>query len=706
MAKNIKLKDLLNEQDPVMKRVAGYTTPKDRYFTSPDAAFNKLTKGAEKAAGKSTTAVAPAISPLKKSPLELTREDKLKAIADTIYDAKGYLYDDEQEAYDAITSIKNLEDWEFVETYFETEYGKTLSAYLMSNNFFGGLTGSDPTGDKQITKKLADWIGQQAWMPQDKKDEYLDKLYNRDIEKYWDPSHGMFGSRGLGTVSNLSDFLDLASTTLDAIPVLGWAASSAIDLANAGLFVVKGDLYNAGMRTAFAALPGVSGGAAVKLSKAALSKLGDKVAIALDSGKKALSLTADEIAALKLLNKSQTKIITNLLTDFSKKLKDSTLANKAIQGYKNLSKSVQRQLVKSITAISNSTVGKTILDFITKMGTLTAAEKALRAANAVTDSQMKTITQDLYTRLNSKFIESINYAKRYNPALENVKTNLTLASILETKIISLQEKEWDPREELKQAQENRIAELADDSFDIADLIYWGYIVAAIGGAYLAYKGGSKLLKVIGGIGGKDQRNLLWNKGFNIKSWMNTANDKQLLKKWGITLTAEEYANMTRALELKSYDEMAEVIRLVKSGELTPKEAIKRMRGLTPETADAKMQELYDIYKTGKYEPTIGIEPEPITVPKKSNIWQYPNVTPEQFKTLNVTDRVYLAANPNAKYNTATQSITRSTTASSATAKLVTNPTPAGMPVGTKLSINQAQAFRNNPNLTWNQLKNL
>ena len=103
---------------------------------------------------------------------------------------------------------------------------------------------------------------------------------------------------------------------------------------------------------------------------------------------------------------------------------------------------------------------------------------------------------------------------------------------------------------------------------------------------------------------------------------------------------------------------------------------------------------------------MGIEPDPISVTNKGNIWQYPNVTPGQFKTLNVTDRVYLAANPNAKYNTATQSITRSTTTGTATSKTVTNPTPAGMPSGTKLSINQAQAFRNNPNLTWNQLKNL
>jgi hypothetical protein len=140
MAKNIKLKDLLNEQDP---RIAGYKTPSDRYLskTGPDAQGNyqidpKLAAVTAKATAKDVTAVKPAISPLKKSPLDRTREEILMDIADIIYKSKGYISDDEQEAYDQITSIKNLADWEFVETYFETEYGKTLSAYLVSNNFF------------------------------------------------------------------------------------------------------------------------------------------------------------------------------------------------------------------------------------------------------------------------------------------------------------------------------------------------------------------------------------------------------------------------------------------------------------------------------------------------------------------------------------------------------------------------------------------
>jgi hypothetical protein len=40
-------------------------------------------------------------------------------------------------------------------------------------------------------------------------------------------------------------------------------------------------------------------------------------------------------------------------------------------------------------------------------------------------------------------------------------------------------------------------------------------------------------------------------------------------------------------------------------------------------------------------------------------WAYPNVTPEQFKTLNISDKTYLALNPSARYNPATKSIKRS-----------------------------------------------
>ena len=680
MAKNIKLRDLLIEDDvPIMKRVAGYKTPKDRYFMSPDAALNKLTKDIEKAAGKDATAVKPAISPLKKSPLERTREEMLMDIADIIYKSKGYISDDEQEAYDQITSIKNLADWEFVENYFETEYGKTLSAYLVSNNFFGGLGvgDTDPTGDAAITKKLADWISRQSWMPQAKKDEYLDLFYDRDIEKVFDPTHGMFGSRGLGTVTNINDVLDLVSLTLDAIPVLGWIVSSGIDLLNAGIFLFKGDYYNAGMRTVFAAIPGISGGTAVKLSKEALIKLGEKVAIATEKGvNKALKLLPEELAALKFLNKNQVKIANKLLADFANKLTNSATAKKALQGFKNLSKLKQKDLIQSLIAysskVSNTAVAKSILDFIAATGVVTAADKALRLASkpsqAEMDAYFKTASTDL-----AAYFKRMASPLAPNPYVEHVNTDLNLTSILATNNVTTlhEQKEWSYDDAVNKAKKDRAAAKAEESIvGIDDIIYWGTFAAYGIGAYVTYKTGKGLLKSLLGTSAKQGWGLLWDNGFNFKKWRDTLTNKNAqnaLEKYGITLTKTEFENMTRACVVRSQAEIDLVLSRVRSGELNPKEAIKLLRNLNPATMEKEYLALYDIYKKdisatksatqpGTAATSAGTE-QAMTRAQWSA--QYPNVTPEQFQTLNLSDRYYLQnTNPLAKYNYRTQSIIR------------------------------------------------
>jgi hypothetical protein len=683
MAKNIKLKDLLNEQDP---RIAGYKTPSDRYLskTGPDAQGNyqidpKLAAVTAKATAKDVTAVKPAISPLKKSPLDRTREEILMDIADIIYKSKGYISDDEQEAYDQITSIKNLADWEFVETYFETEYGKTLSAYLVSNNFFGGLGvgDTDPTGDAAITKKLADWIGRQSWMPQAKKDEYLNLFYDRDIEKVFDPTHGMFGSRGLGTVTNINDVLDLVSLTLDAIPVLGWIASAGIDLLNAAIFVFKGDYYNAGMRTVFAAIPGISGGTAIKLSKDALIKLGEKVAIATEKGaNKALKLLPEELAALKFLNKNQVKIANKLVADFANKLTNSATAKKALQGFKNLSKLKQKDLIQSLIAysskVSNSAVGKSILDFIASTGVVTAADKALRLASkpsqAEMDAYFKTASTDL-----AAYFKRMASPLAPKPYVEHVNINLKLTSILAVNNVTTlhEQKEWSYDDAVNKAKKDRAAAKAEESIvGIDDIIYWGTFAAYGIGAYVTYKAGKGLLKSLLGASAKQGWGLLWENGFNFKKWRDALTSKKgiaALEKYGITLTKTEFENMTRACVVRSQAEIDLVLSRVRSGELNPKEAIKLLRNLTPDTMEKEYLALYDIYKTGVQKGSSATQAGAAATSAGTEqamtraqwLAQYPNVTPEQFQTLNLSDRYYLQnTNPLAKYNYRTQSIIR------------------------------------------------
>jgi hypothetical protein len=104
--------------------------------------------------------------------------------------------------------------------------------------------------------------------------------------------------------------------------------------------------------------------------------------------------------------------------------------------------------------------------------------------------------------------------------------------------------------------------------------------------------------------------------------------------------------------VRSQAEIDLVLSRVRSGELNPKEAIKLLRNLTPETLEKEYLALYDIYKT--------------STPKAT------------------------AATP-----TATGAPAGATAAAA---------TPKGMPTGTKLSISQAAAFRQNPNLTWRQLR--
>ena len=685
MAKNIKLRDLLSEQDP---RIAGYKTPSDRYLskTGPDAQGNyqidpKLAAVTAKATAKDATAVKPAISPLKKNPLARTREEMLMDIADIIYKSKGYISDDEQEAYDQITSIKNLEDWEFVENYFETEYGKTLASYLVSNNYFGGLSpgDSDPGGDAAITKKLANWIYRQSWMPQTKKDEYLDLIYGRgsaDIEQYVDVTHGMFGSRGFGMAVNINDVLDLVSLTLDAIPVLGWIVSSGIDLINAGIFLFKGDYYNAGMRTIFAAVPGISGGTAVKLSKEALIKLGEKVAIATEKGvNKALKLLPEELVALKFLNKNQVKIANKLIADFANKLTNSSTAKKALQGFKNLSKLKQKDLIQSLiaysTKVSNTAVAKSILDFIAATGVVTAADKALRLASkpsqAEMDAYFKTASTDL-----AAYFKRMASPLAPKPYVEHVNTDLKLTSILANNTaIKLHEQQFDWREEQQKAKIKHAEDVAEESIvGIDDIYYWGTFAAYGIGAYVTYKAGKGLLKSLLGTSAKQGWGLLWDNGFNFKKWRDTLTNKNAqnaLEKYGITLTKTEFENMTRACVVRSQAEIDLVLSRVRSGELNPKEAIKQLRNLTPATMEKEYLALYDIYKkdisatksatqAGTAATSAGTEQ---AMARAQWSAQYPNVTPEQFQTLNLSDRYYLQnTNPLAKYNYRTQSIIR------------------------------------------------
>jgi len=65
--------------------------------------------------------------------LEQSARFSAKAVADKIYNAKGYVSDDEQEAIDAVKSIKDINQLEQVEDKFvQLSEGRTISEYLIS----------------------------------------------------------------------------------------------------------------------------------------------------------------------------------------------------------------------------------------------------------------------------------------------------------------------------------------------------------------------------------------------------------------------------------------------------------------------------------------------------------------------------------------------------------------------------------------------
>ena len=75
--------------------------------------------------------------------LEQSNKFDAKAVADKIYNAKGYVYDNEQEAINAVKSIKDINQLEQVEDKFiELSEGRTISEYLISflDNFKQNFT--------------------------------------------------------------------------------------------------------------------------------------------------------------------------------------------------------------------------------------------------------------------------------------------------------------------------------------------------------------------------------------------------------------------------------------------------------------------------------------------------------------------------------------------------------------------------------------
>jgi hypothetical protein len=735
MAKNIKLKDLLNEQDP---RIAGYKTPSDRYLskTGPDAQGNyqidpKLAAVTAKATAKDVTAVKPAISPLKKSPLDRTREDDINDVADIVYDANGYIYDDEQEALTALKTIKNLEEWTYLETYFKDTYKKALDVYL---NYF--------LDNRTVSKQFENWIKIQSWMPADVKQRYIAAVNYAE----WDPTKGVFGPGGLGTamyknvgqpevsIDVIHNALQGAAIILDFVPALGWIVSSGIELLDSGIYLAQGDYENAGYMAMFAALPMVPSAvtslakAGARLTKSQLSALSNKVVTMLKSGKTAAMFTKAEIAALNAMKSVsfQTEIAKAFVKDLFKKLSNKVNATKFVKQLKSASKEIQTKTVSLITKYADEVDNKFFTDLLIQNGFVAAGSNAIRLANAVTDAEMKSMQRELYANLNNYFVKQVNklsgpfkgatwlenryYDMKLTSLLMqeqkfeaepiravNIPTDTdidtTSASITNTSDIpeptpkkstktkskkktasksktTSAEKTYSNNTEDFEAEE--IKGLGDGEWSISDIVYWTAIgwgaTKIIGGVLGAAQAANGLSRWLNGKGVK-QGYLGFDKlrSLDVYQAFRMISDRNALKREGIILTRKEYRAITKDLEKNAKREMDYVLNQVRTGE-------------NPDFI-AKSTSTADINKaaTNAYK----------------NLYR---LTPGSPQLRTYAERIVNAVTKRAETKNVSNSFIKPAASTFATA------TPKGMPTGTKLSISQAAAFRQNPNLTWRQLR--
>jgi hypothetical protein len=256
-----------------------------------------------------------------------------KKIADLIYNAKGYVTDDEELAKNAIVkNIKNISQYNQVNTELQKLSGnRGLGEYLGS---FMNLTDRleiagelmnvlpktqwDWTIKKIVPWKdfkwinfgtksnglpmIAKWPGDSPATPlaTNTAIKFITTIYNED----WKTRDAQV----LGAINH--NALLVAQIALAFVPVVGWAMSAGIGLGNAKLYYDEGDPKTAGIEAIFSLIPGLGIAGKLGLTKIApklMANLGKKVAL-----KQTKNLTKEEIRILDLLGKNQKALKTEL----------------------------------------------------------------------------------------------------------------------------------------------------------------------------------------------------------------------------------------------------------------------------------------------------------------------------------------------------------------------------------------------------------
>jgi hypothetical protein len=261
-----------------------------------------------------------------------------KKIADLIYNAKGYVSDDEELAKNAIVkNIKNIAQYKQVSAEFQKLSGKKgLGEYLRSFmnlsdrlEIVGELMNVLPSNQWEWTiKKIVPW--------EDFKHVNLDSTIYNDYISGDTPKSALANN----TVTNLITSVysnewpqrgaQLASETAHNallglsiaaafVPVIGWAVSAGIGLSDAALYYKEGDSQSAGIMTVFSLMPGM--GKLInkipgikELGKKGMETLAKKIGVS--GAKQAVKYTKLEQEVLRELSKNSMFVktqITNFL---------------------------------------------------------------------------------------------------------------------------------------------------------------------------------------------------------------------------------------------------------------------------------------------------------------------------------------------------------------------------------------------------------
>lgn len=212
-----------------------------------------------------------------------------KAIAKKIYDAKGFVWDNEYDAVKAILSIKDSKQYNQVQTELQkltggrgiaqyvssfitvkdsvnTSYAPVAIRYLKS--IISHLTNikANPTSISIFNKKL-DWITKWA--------KHIEDISNQgagQTQFAWDTA----AIRASKDPEFRHNYLKVLGIATSLIPVVGWAASAGIMAIDAADQYRQGNIREAGLSAVFALIPIAGKGLNLISKMPAVAKLGEK----------------------------------------------------------------------------------------------------------------------------------------------------------------------------------------------------------------------------------------------------------------------------------------------------------------------------------------------------------------------------------------------------------------------------------------------